>query len=208
MPRGNAYCLRFGWHSLDAGAAQPRHLFVNAIPSVPKRRAGRSPSALNELPAFISRLHHAFPSFIDSLGRGGPLAGRMRPGMGSVLMALLEEDDCIVKTLVERLHLRNGTLTGLLDRLEEAGLVQRTPCPDDGRAFRVRLTARGREMGPHLLEFHQRGTAALEAGLTRKEVAELKRLLARVLENIRSMTVRRRPVHGSKSKRGAAAKLN
>ncbi|HEY2573210.1 MAG TPA: MarR family transcriptional regulator [Verrucomicrobiaceae bacterium] len=173
---------------------------------VPKRRATRPPSALNELPAFISRLHHAFPSFIDNLGRGGPLSGRMRPGMGSVLMALLEEDDCIVKTLVERLHLRNGTLTGLLDRLEDAGLVQRTPCPNDGRAFRVRLTTRGRELGPNLMQFHQRGTAALEAGLSRKDVADLKRLLARVLENIRSMTVRRRPVR--EAKRLAAAKLN
>jgi len=43
--------------------------------------------------------------------------------------------------------------------------VQRTPCPDDGRAFRVRLTARGREMGPHLLEFHRRGTARLSTEL-------------------------------------------
>ena len=117
-------------------------------PTPSKRKRARSPSALNELPAFISRLHHTFPSFLESLGRGGPLAGRMRPGMGSVLLALLEEDDCIVKTLVERLHLRNGTLTGLLDRLEDAGFILRSPCPDDGRACRVRLTARGKDLGP------------------------------------------------------------
>jgi DNA-binding MarR family transcriptional regulator len=169
----------------------------------PSAAANRTASALDELPVFISRLHHAFPSFLDSLGRGSPLAGKLRPGMGSVLLALLEADDCNVKVLVERLHLRNGTLTGLLDRLEESGLIIRTACPDDGRAFRVRLTARGRALGPTMLECHRHGTAGLEAGLNRKEIAELKRLLARVLENLLAMTHQRRPARGLPGKPAA-----
>jgi DNA-binding MarR family transcriptional regulator len=167
----------------------------------------KTPSALDELPVFIFRLHHAFPSFLDSLGRGSPLAGKLRPGMGSVLLALLEEDDCNVKALVERLHLRNGTLTGLLDRLEESGLITRTACPDDGRAFRVRLTRRGRALGPTMLEYHRHGTAALEAGLSRAEVAQLKWLLSRVLENLLAMTHRRRPGRAKReTMNGAAAR--
>ncbi len=145
---------------------------------------GRTNSALEELPAYISRLHHSFPAFLESLGRDGPMEGKLRPGMGSVLLALLEEDDCNIKSLVERLHLRNGTLTGLLDRLEKAGLIIRLPCPDDGRAYRVRLTRQGRAMGPAMLEYHSLATERLEQGLSQKEIAVLKRLLARVGENL------------------------
>ena len=89
----------------------------------------RTDNAFNELPAYIASLHHSFPAFLENLGRGGPLEGKLRPGMGSVLLALLDEDNCNVKSLVDRLHLRNGTLTGLLDRLEAAGLIVRSSCP-------------------------------------------------------------------------------
>jgi DNA-binding MarR family transcriptional regulator len=36
-------------------------------------------------------------------------------------------------------------MTSRLHRLEDAGLVERHPDPDDGRAVRIRLTATGEE---------------------------------------------------------------
>lgn len=39
---------------------------------------------------------------------------------------------------------RRSTLTGILDRLEERGLVRRSLRPEDRRSFSVALTARGR----------------------------------------------------------------
>jgi DNA-binding MarR family transcriptional regulator len=39
---------------------------------------------------------------------------------------------------------RRSTLTGILDRLEERGLVRRRLRPEDRRSFAVELTARGR----------------------------------------------------------------
>ena len=38
------------------------------------------------------------------------------------------------------------TLTYLLDQLEKSGVVERHDCPDDGRAYRVRLTRLGRSL--------------------------------------------------------------
>jgi DNA-binding MarR family transcriptional regulator len=38
-----------------------------------------------------------------------------------------------------------GAMTNRLDRLEEAGFVQRKPDPDDRRALRIRLTEQGRD---------------------------------------------------------------
>jgi DNA-binding MarR family transcriptional regulator len=42
------------------------------------------------------------------------------------------------------LHLHPSTLTGILKRLERAGLVERRPDPADGRRVQLLLTARGR----------------------------------------------------------------
>jgi DNA-binding MarR family transcriptional regulator len=51
----------------------------------------------------------------------------------------LSPGQLLVQTLVA-----SGTMTNRLDRLERRGLVRRRPNPNDGRAVRVRLTARGR----------------------------------------------------------------
>jgi DNA-binding MarR family transcriptional regulator len=42
----------------------------------------------------------------------------------------------------------------LVDRAEAAGLVARTPDPDDGRVIRVRLTADGDRIMRELTESH------------------------------------------------------
>jgi len=41
---------------------------------------------------------------------------------------------------------RPSTLTGLIDRLQERGLVCREPNPEDGRSFLITLTGSGREL--------------------------------------------------------------
>jgi DNA-binding MarR family transcriptional regulator len=75
---------------------------------------------------------------------------------------------------------RMPDITRLVDRLEEAGLVGRMRSQEDRRVVRVSMTAAGLELLARLdrpvLEMHQRQLAHL----TRKEVAELNRLLVKV----------------------------
>jgi MarR family 2-MHQ and catechol resistance regulon transcriptional repressor len=47
------------------------------------------------------------------------------------------------KELGEKTLITKGTLTGVLVRLEQKGLVQRTRCSDDGRQQLVKLSAEG-----------------------------------------------------------------
>src|SRR4051794_17538607 len=49
------------------------------------------------------------------------------------------------KQLAESLDLTTGTVTALLDRLERAGLVTRTPHPRDRRMLQIELTPLGQE---------------------------------------------------------------
>jgi DNA-binding MarR family transcriptional regulator len=75
---------------------------------------------------------------------------------------------------------RMPDITRLVDRLEEAGLVCRMRSQEDRRVVRVSITAAGLELLARLdhpvLEMHQRQLAHL----TRKELAELNRLLVKV----------------------------
>jgi DNA-binding MarR family transcriptional regulator len=62
------------------------------------------------------------------------------------LLALWEEDDIPVKRLGERLALDSATLTPLLKRLEQQGLLGRHRDPADERVVRLRLTPAGRAL--------------------------------------------------------------
>lgn len=63
-----------------------------------------------------------------------------------VLLVLWERDGGTVKALGERLALDSGTLTPLLKRLADQGLVSRKRGEDDERVVRIHLTAAGRAL--------------------------------------------------------------
>jgi DNA-binding MarR family transcriptional regulator len=68
----------------------------------------------------------------------------IRASYGAVLVPLFQQDDLRVGDLAARAGLSKQSLTGILRECETAGLVERRRDPEDGRAFRVRLTRRGR----------------------------------------------------------------
>jgi DNA-binding MarR family transcriptional regulator len=63
-----------------------------------------------------------------------------------VMLVLWERDGVAVKEIGERLHLDSGTLTPLLKRLEQAGLLKRTRSTEDERQVLIGLTAQGQSL--------------------------------------------------------------
>jgi DNA-binding MarR family transcriptional regulator len=63
-----------------------------------------------------------------------------------VMMVLWEKDGLSVKELGERLYLDSGTLTPLLKRLEENGLLRRGRAAHDERVVELFLTLDGRRL--------------------------------------------------------------
>ncbi|MGG4212303.1 MarR family transcriptional regulator [Paenibacillus sp. FSL L8-0638] len=60
-----------------------------------------------------------------------------------VLIVLWEREECTVKELGEALYLDSGTLTPLLKRLQNAGLIDRKRSTQDERKVLISLTAEG-----------------------------------------------------------------
>ncbi|MBV9228483.1 MAG: MarR family transcriptional regulator [Chloroflexi bacterium] len=68
------------------------------------------------------------------------------PVQYALLKVLWEKDNQSGAELGERLRLDSATMTGLLDRMEHAGLISRQAHVTDRRVNRVVLTARGRDL--------------------------------------------------------------
>lgn len=65
----------------------------------------------------------------------------------SLLLRFLAEEDAVTATvLAKKSELDMATLTGILDRLEGAGIIERKANPEDRRSLLICLTSRGREM--------------------------------------------------------------
>lgn len=74
------------------------------------------------------------------------------------LMAQLERNAQGLRMgeISERLMVTGGNVTGITDQLVADGLVERVPIPEDGRAFVVRLTARGKRQFDAMAAAHER----------------------------------------------------
>lgn len=68
------------------------------------------------------------------------------PGQYAVLKCLWDEDGKTAKQIAELLFLDGSTITGVLDRIEQKGLIEKQVDPRDRRAIRVMLTDAGRSL--------------------------------------------------------------
>jgi DNA-binding MarR family transcriptional regulator len=74
--------------------------------------------------------------------------GEVRASYGSILVPLFEEDGLRMGELARRARQSKQTMTTMVRLLEREQLVRREPDPDDGRAFRIVLTAKARRFEP------------------------------------------------------------
>ena len=106
------------------------------------------------------------------------------PTQLSVLKLLHEIGDLRLGDLSRRIQAQNSTVTGIVDRMEEAGLVERVRSADDRRVWRIALTARGREVAARAdVSPWDTLRQALEA-LPRADKRKLVEILGRVAESV------------------------
>ena len=72
-------------------------------------------------------------------------------------------------------------MTKILKRLEEAGLVDRAPDPEDGRGSRVLLTSRGRSLQDRVFQAFMTATSSLMAPLSEEQKRASDETLAELL---------------------------
>ncbi len=105
-----------------------------------------------------------------------------------VLLALYEapEHRLRMHELASAILVTRGSLTRLVARIEQAGLLQREPDPEDGRGLYAALTERGMEALRTAWPIYARGIAEhFGRHLTDEEVEVLDRAFSRILSAAR-----------------------
>ena len=101
------------------------------------------------------------------------------------LLALWNDGEPMsVGELGSRLRLDSGTLTPVLKRLEQAGLVIRRRDPDDERRVLVTVTTAGQDLQDQVADVPVRLVESL--GLSATESRQLRRLLGGLLDRLDS----------------------
>ncbi len=104
--------------------------------------------------------------------------------------------------LAEVLDLQPITLTRLLDKLCDSGLIERRPDPTDRRAKRLYLTAAARPLLERLSVLGEETVAGAVAGVERKSVEQMVSELGVVKENLRRLIQQRAADHAGEQRYG------
>lgn len=102
------------------------------------------------------------------------------PAQGGVLFILQKHDGATMGELAKGLDLVPSAVSGLVQRMEAIGWVQRKACPGDARTQRVWLLPAGSEQLPALRNALARINAQLTAGFSEAELQTVARWLDHV----------------------------
>lgn len=121
--------------------------------------------------------------FHDQLAKLGTPAPVWR-----ILATLSDRENLSIGDLAAIVLLKQPTLSKILDRMIEQGLVSRTPSRDDRRRVHVAITATGRILVEDLLVRAQAHEAEALAGYAAADVDALKQLLRSLIDRLSEKT--------------------
>ncbi len=100
----------------------------------------------------------------------------------------LAEDSMRITELATCIHLDTSTVSRHLTQLERAGLIERSPDPQDGRAQRVGLSAEGRRQLRAAMDRRRELMISSLQGWTDEEIDAFNHLLARFVGSLEHLT--------------------
>ena len=101
----------------------------------------------------------------------------------AALKHVIQGDADTAAGLCRFMYYDGGSMTRLLDKLEERGLLRRERCADDRRVVYLRVSANGRALLPRLKAVAARVLEAHLAGFSASDTESLKTYLKRMIEN-------------------------
>jgi MarR family transcriptional regulator, transcriptional regulator for hemolysin len=118
----------------------------------------------------------------------------------AVLVRLERSEGLNQTELADMLDLQPITLTRLLDKLSDSGLIERRPDPGDRRAKRLFLTPAARPLLKRLAELGEETITSTLAGIDPESIEKMVSQLALVKENLRRLIQQRHagPVAGER----------
>lgn len=105
---------------------------------------------------------------------------------GRIMFVLWRNDGIAISELAAKTGLGKSTLTSMLDRLEEAGFLYRTPSRSDRRQVLIFRTEKDKSFEREYVEVSQEMTRLFYRGFTDQEIVRFEGDLERILDNLTS----------------------
>jgi MarR family transcriptional regulator, transcriptional regulator for hemolysin len=115
-----------------------------------------------------------------------------------VLVRLDRSEGLNQSELAETLDLQPITLTRLLDKLCDSGLIERRPDPSDRRAKRLFLTPAARPLLKQLAALGEEAMSGATEGLSQDDIERMVSELATVKDNLRRLIQQRNANAGAR----------
>jgi len=100
-----------------------------------------------------------------------------------VLMALWINNGITIGELGQRVALDGSTVTGILDRMEKNGYVERRPNAEDRRSALVYLTEKAQKVSPQIMKFADELDASIREGHSPEDMAVFEHVLRELAES-------------------------
>ena len=111
--------------------------------------------------------------------------GKITPQQWAVLSVLGESDvPMTLAAVARRLLVSKQNMTGMIARLEQLGLADRSDDPHDLRSSRVQLTRRGRTLVDKMRPAYEEWLATLGEEFSERELRGLTRTLERLIARL------------------------
>lgn len=108
----------------------------------------------------------------------------LHPSQGIALITIIHIPGQSQRELADRLHIERATLTGMVQKLEKGGFIDRRPDPADQRILRLYPTEKGLESDRKTNELCRAFLQYAFSGIDAEEQARLRRELTLIEENI------------------------
>ncbi|WP_005037009.1 MarR family winged helix-turn-helix transcriptional regulator [Holophaga foetida] len=139
---------------------------------------GLDPVSLDVMQEF-RRINHLR---LSMLARSMPKPG-LPPTQGLCMNVIGEHEGITQRELGKHLHVSPATLSGILQRMERQGLIERWADEKDHRLMRLRLGREGEALHAQATEAHRRSIESTITPLCERDRRELMRLLRLVGDN-------------------------
>ena len=131
----------------------------------------------------ISRIKQAGTRIFDRMLAASGI-DEFNGAQGRILYVLWQDEDISISSLSAKTSLANTTLTSMLDRMENSGLIVRKPDPADRRSRLIALTDKAKALQHDYELVSQQMNERYYIGFTESEIRQFEAYLQRVLTNL------------------------
>lgn len=130
----------------------------------------------------LSQVHQVCSRVWNKILRQNNMAD-LEGARGRIIFSLWGKDGVPIKTLCEKTSLDKSTLTGIIDRLERDGYIERTQSPEDKRSTLISLTGKEKKSSQNVQKVSNEMNKIFYKGFKDEEIIRFEEMLQRILDN-------------------------